>query len=315
MDILITASAGNLGSLLVRSLLSTAHHLRLMVHKKPLPDDISSHPGIEVVHADLGKPTTLRNVCYNIDCIVHFAGVLFAPHPENFLPYTNIKYFMNLVDTALESGVQKIILISFPHVEGETSPQRPATGQLNGHPRSVHARTRLLAEKYMFDACAGTSTIAVSLRPGMIYGRGVKMIEAGRWLLHHRLLPVWNKPTYIHLISLPDFNRAVITAIEGENVVGIYNLGDDMPLTLQEFIERVARHWNYPPPWRAPCIAFYLAGWAVEFIAEILELPAPITRDFIHIGMASYCINTGRMKTELLSELEYPTINEGIELL
>jgi len=314
LRILITGAAGNLGSSLARHLLAGPHELRLLIHRKALPSDIEALPNASVARADLGDPQTLASPCEGIDCIVHFAGILFAPRPEVFLPKTNVEYVRNLVGTALRE-VRKFILISFPHVEGESSPAAPATGRPAGNPGSVHARTRLEAEQYLFRACQGTPMIAVSLRPGMIYGRGVLMIEAGRWLMRHRLMGVWRKPTWIHLLALPDFLRCTAAAIDGGDISGIYNLGDDQPLTLQEFLDAVAAHWGYPRPWRAPAWSFYAAAWGCETFATVFGTASPLTRDFIKIGMASYVCDPSRMKRELLPKLSFPTLKDGLALL
>ena len=77
-------------------------------------------------------------------------------------------------------------------------------------------------------------------RPGMIYARGILMPDAARWLSRRRLLAVWKNPTWIHLLSLPDFLAATQATIENPDATGIYNLGDDGPLTLQEFLDRAA---------------------------------------------------------------------------
>jgi hypothetical protein len=60
---------------------------------------------------------------------------------------------------------------------------------------------------------------------------------------------------------------------------------------------------------------FPLAGGLTEVGAAILNKPAPLTRDFIRIGMASYVSNTDRMKAELLPELAYPNLQSGLHLL
>ena len=254
-----------------------------------------------------------------MDCIVHFAGVLFAPFPERFLPTTNLQYVENLVKVALDSGVKKFILVSFPHVEGESTPQRLAAGRLPGEitvqPGSVHAQTRLAAERHLFQQAQGRELVPVALRPGMIYGRGVLMIEAGRWLMAHRLFGVWRQPTWIHLLALPDFLSCTVAAIEGPQVAGVYNLGDDEPTTLQAFADTAAEYWGYPRPWRAPRGLFPLAGGATELAAWLFHKPAPLTRDFIKIGMASYVGDTSRMKAELLPQLAYPNLQAGLELL
>ena len=315
MRVLITGAAGNLGSNLARHLLGGPHQLRLLIHRQALPWDVSAFPNASVWRANLGDPGTLSGLCQDIDAIVHFAGVLFAPRPEKFLPKTNLGYVQNLVAAALAAGVQKFILISFPHVEGESTPERPAKGRLEGSPASVHARTRLAAEKHLFEACRGKGMVPVSLRAGMIYGRGVLMIEAARWLLRHSALAVWRQPTWIHLLALPDFLSCVQSAIEGENISGIYNLGDDEPLTLQEFLDTVAAHWGFRKPWRCPQWSFSAAAWCSEAFATLFRTAAPLTRDFIKIGMASYVVDTARMKKELLPQLAYPRLRDGLALL
>ncbi len=315
MRILITGAAGNLGSHLARSLLDSPHELRLLIHRKQLPFDVAAFPNASVFQADLGNPQTLPGLCGGIDCIVHFAGLLFAPRPEKFLPKTNVEYVQNLVAAALPAGVRKFILISFPHVEGESSPGEPAWGRLEGNPTSVHAKTRLVAERRLFEACAGRDMVPISLRAGMIYARGVKMMDAARWLLQRHLLGVWREPTWTHLLALPDFLRCVWLAIEEPNISGIYNLGDDQPLTLQEFLDTVATHWGFVRPWRAPQWCFYAAASCCEALATIFGTASPLTRDFIRIGMASSVMVTSRMKKELLPQLAFPRLQDGLTLL
>jgi nucleoside-diphosphate-sugar epimerase len=316
VNILITGAAGNLGSHLTRHLLASPHRLTLLEHLRPVAADIARAPNVSVVRADLDDPSSLTAPCRGVDCIVHFAGVLFAPTPERFLPRTNFGYVRNLTAAALEAGVGKFILVSFPHVEGESTPEAPARGLPKSRPpTSVHARTRLAAERHLFSASAGTPMAPVALRAGMIYARGVLMIDAARWLMRRRLLGVWRRPTWIHLLALPDFLTATAAAIEGGAITGIFNLGDDLPLTLQEFLDTLAAHWGYPRPWHAPAWTFYAAGAISEAVATVLRTPSPLTRDFIRIGMTSYVMDTTRMKQELLPMLAYPRLGEGIPLL
>lgn len=315
MKILITGPAGNLGSFLSRHLLASPHELNLLIHHRPMPFDVGRYPNARVFRGDIGRPETLDEPLRGVDAVVHFAGVLFKPRPEKFLPVTNVRYVQNVVDAALAAGVGKIILVSFPHVEGESSPERPARGTLAGNAASVHARTRLAAEKYLFAACEGKVAVPVVLRPGMIYGRGVLMIEAARWLSKRRLLAVWPEPTWVHLLALPDFLAAVAAAIEKPDAAGIYNLGDDGLLTLQEFLDAAADHWGYARPRRLPRWTFYVAASAVELFASAFGTRAPLTRDFVKIGMASYYGDTSRMKAELIPALQYPTLEEGLVLL
>ena len=315
MRVLITGAAGNLGSFLARHLNRSPYQLRLLVHRTPLPEDLARSPRVEPVSADLAQPDSLAEVCRDVDTIVHFAGVLFAPRPERFLPTTNTTYVEHLVDAALTAKVRRFVLVSFPHVEGPTTPGRPATGAMDARPISVHAQTRLAAEKTLFERSRGKRMRAVALRSGLIYGRGVKMIEAGRRLMRRRLLPVWPEPTWIHLLALPDFLRAAEASLRPTTRAGVFLLGDELPMTLQTFLDALAWHWGYPRPMRLPRALFPLAGALTEVAATVLRTTSPLTRDFIRIGMVPHVVDPTRMRRELLPRLQYPTLKAGLEIL
>jgi nucleoside-diphosphate-sugar epimerase len=179
----------------------------------------------------------------------------------------------------------------------------------------VHAQTRLAEERLLVERTRGTGTSPVILRLGMVYGRGILMIEAARWLARRRLLGVWREPTWIQLISTEDFLHATEAAAVKPGIEGIYHVGDEQPVTLQGFLDDCCRLWDYPRPRRQPLWTIYSAAWLVELFALIFRTPAPLTRDFITIGRASYWGDTARMRRDLLPELTYPILSIGLETL
>ena len=315
VNILIVGASGNLGSLLTKHLLSSPHHLRLLTHRRTLPFDLPAGANAVVVQGDLNQPASLPRVCENVDCIVYLAGVLFQPHPERFLHRTNTIYVQNIVDAALTAGVRKFILISFPHVEENTTPDYPAKGVLDAEPKSIHARTRLQAEKNLFRACETKNMTPIVLRPGVIYGKDVKLVDAARWLMRRRLMAIWLKPTWVHLLTLADFLNIIQIAIEKANLFGIYNLCDDQPMLLQEFLDRLADHWQYPKPIRLPESAFFASAYLCEAFAALFRTATPLNRDIVQMGMTSVVADTSRMKQEIVAELNYPTLEQGMALI
>jgi len=309
--ILITGAAGNLGGLLANFLQD--RDLHLLIHKKDVGENLKNHPNIKIFKVDLAQKETLYPAMKGVNTVVHFAGVLFKARPDKFLPVTNTLYFNNLLDAAIEQRVQRIILISFPHVEGETTPQNPATGRLDGNPVSVHAITRLQEEKDLFRRCSEAGIEAVSLRVGMVYGKGILMIDTAEWFGKHYLLGIWKKPTYIHLISKDDFLSATTAAIDKENVNGIYHIGDEGVQTLQEFLDRVARYKGYHKPWRMPNWLIMTAAQGFELFSALFNTRSPLTKDFVTIGQVSYYGDTKRMRNDLLPELKYKTFEDGFK--
>ncbi len=314
MKILVAGAAGNLGSRFARHLLGEGHDVRLLVHRTLPPKELTSHARAEVCPGDLDSSQGLDDACRGCDAIVYSAGRLFAPRPEEFLHVTNVEYVRNLAVAARAAGVRRFVLMSFPHVEGETTPDRPARGLRDATPSSVHARTRLEAEHCLFDACASSEMTPVVLRVGAVYGPGILMLEAARKLMRWRLMAVWRRPTWLHLIALPDLLSGIQAAVEKQGVEGIYPLCDDRPITLQDFLDRMARELGYPRPRRLPAWCFVAAGAGTELYAAVTGSIAPLTRDFIRIGMSSSVADTSR-RTELVPRLAFPTLEDGISLL
>lgn len=207
-----------------------------------------------------------------------------------------------------------MILISFPHVEGESTPENPSRGSLGGTPGSVHAQTRLEEEKLLFEYASKHGFEPVSLRVGMVYGKGILMIDAAQWFARHRLLGIWGKPTWIHLISAPDFLKATNAAILKPGINGIYHIGDEGVQTLQEFLDTITVRSGGRKPWRMPVWMIMTAARGFEIFSRVFRTRSPLTRDFIRIGMASYYGDTSRMREQLLPELKYSTYREGMDL-
>ena len=192
---------------------------------------------------------------------------------------------------------------------------QPATGRLDRQPISVHARTRLEEERLLLERTEDTATIRVVLRLGMIYGRGILMIEAARWLARRRLLCVWREPTIFQLLSTADFLRATEAAIFKPGIRGIYHVGDDQPVTLQKFLDEACRVWGYRRPIRMPFAMIYTAACLCEWFARIAGTPSPLTRDFVRLGRVSHCGDTRRARKELIPELVHPTLETGVSTL
>ena len=313
--ILITGAAGNLGGLLAHHLVSGGHALRLMYHRRPLPADLAAAPGVQSIRADLADVRTLPPALEGVSVVVHFAGILFAPRPERFLPETNTRWFSNVLTAALDAGVERVILISFPHVEGPTSVEHPATGRLDRNPISVHARTRLQEERVLLEWTEKTATTPVVLRLGMVYGRGILMIDTARWLAQRHLLGVWREPTLMQLLSTADYLRAVEAAILKPGAQGIYHVGDERPITLQQFLDDACRVWGCSPPIRLPFWSIYATAWLCEAFALVARTRALLTRDFVRLGRVSHWGDTRRAREELIPELRYPTLESGLSTL
>jgi nucleoside-diphosphate-sugar epimerase len=307
----ITGAAGNLGGLSAKYLINNSDCLlNLMMHKKEVLPELRQNERVKVFQCDLNRKESLSECLEEVDIVIHYAGVLFAANPEKFLATTNTKYFENLVCAAKEKGVSKIILISFPHVEGPTYIDKPSTNRLDKTPVSYHAKTRLEEERILLREYPD----GIILRVGMVYGSEILMPRVAKWLAKRWLLGVWKKDTWIHLISIDDYLEALKSAVLKDGITGTYNIGDDGKQTLQEYLDYACEVWNCKKPWRMPEWVIYSAAGIFEAASVLLKIKSPLTKDFIDIGKVSYYGDTSRMKTDLLPELKYPTMRDGFEI-
>jgi nucleoside-diphosphate-sugar epimerase len=116
-------------------------------------------------------------------------------------------------------------------------------------------------------------------------------------------------------LALPDFLRSVEIAIERDTLSGIYNLCDDYPTTLQEFLDALAAHWGYHKPRRLPEFCFHGVAGFCEILATIFHTRTPLTRDMIHMAMTSVVADTSRKKHEIRQDLLYPSFRTGLSIL
>ncbi|HSP06956.1 MAG TPA: NAD-dependent epimerase/dehydratase family protein [Acidobacteriota bacterium] len=313
MRIAIAGASGNLGLFLSRFLSELPHELVLFTHRRKLPQDLVSKKNVIVRRIDLGDRAGLRGCCEGVDCAASMAGVLFQGAPENFLPITNTEYVANLALEAASAGVKKFLLLSFPHVEGETFPDTPAPGLLPAeNPEAIHARTRLEGERRLIAVSQSSDMKYLILRAGVVYGKGVKLIESARRMMHWRCLAIWRKPTWIHLLHVRDLLEIIRLGIETPGMDGILNVADDHPLLLQDFLDTLAAQWGYRKPIRLPAPFFFAAAHGLDLFSRVSGRAIPLNPDILKMGMTSSVADVSRLKHELGYTLKYPTLNEGL---
>lgn len=73
--------------------------------------------------------------------------------------------------------------------------------------------------------------------------------------------------------------------------------------------------WHCRRPFRTPVWTIYVVASLCELFAAISGKPSPLTRDFIAIGRVSHWGDTKRARQELIPELKYRTLENGLSTL
>jgi len=299
MRIFITGATGAIGQRLLPQLKERGHQLVASVRSAGRLDRLRAL-GVESVILDLLDPNAVHlAVCAaRADAIIHEAtalgGVTDLKHFDRSFALTNqlrTRATDNLIAAARASGVRKVVAQSYtgwPYGRGGGQ-IKTEDDPLDPYP-VPSMRESLEAIKHLEHAVVGAGGIA--LRYGAFYGAPDDPMLA---LVRKRMFPiigdgggVWS---WLHL---EDAAAAAVLAVE-RGGSGVYNIADDDPAPVREWLPALAAVIGAPPPRRIPrFLARLIAGEAV--VSMMTEVRG---------------VSSAKAKRELGWTLRYPTWRRG----
>ena len=160
LRVLVTGSAGRIGSAAVAELRRRGHRVRGF-------DRVSS-PGVsEEVIGDLGDPDAVHRAMRGIECLVHLAATPDDDDVLRELVPNNIVGLYHVMEAARAAGVRRLILAS----SGQVNSGQQVDGPLPIHatdavtPRYWYAATKMFLESigYSYSTVHGMSVIVARL--------------------------------------------------------------------------------------------------------------------------------------------------------
>ena len=113
--ILVSGATGHLGNVLVRKLVSKGENVRALI----LPGETTHHlpeTGVEIVEGDVLNQDSLKKAMNDVKTVYHLAGVISTVSGnEAIMERVNVEGTRNVVASALESGVERLIHTSSVH--------------------------------------------------------------------------------------------------------------------------------------------------------------------------------------------------------
>jgi nucleoside-diphosphate-sugar epimerase len=265
MRILVAGASGAIGRRLVPMLVERGHEVvgtTRTASKQALVSELGAVPLV----LDALDPAQVRAGVIEAkpDVIVHqLTAIGDKPDLKHFDAYfadTNrlrTEGTDNLLAAARLAGVRRFV------AQGYTGWTNPRTGGpvkteqdgLDPNP-TVHSRQTVNAMRHLEAAVLSAEPIeGVVLRYGNLYGPGNALGAGGALLtmVHKRQLPVvgggggiWS---HIHV---DDAARATVLATELDDVTGVYDIVDDDPAPVREWLPYLARVIGARPPLRLP---------------------------------------------------------------
>jgi nucleoside-diphosphate-sugar epimerase len=177
----------------------------------------------------------------------------------------------NLVDAALAAGARRFVAqsVAFAYAPGSGTPKTEEDALYFDAPREFRGRVEAIRElERLVLETPGLEGIV--LRYGYLYGPGTAWADGGHMasLVRKRRLPIVGRGTGVwSFVHVGDAAAATVAAVE-RGRAGVYNVVDDEPAPVAEWLPVYAGTLNARRPFRVPAIVARLG--AGKYGAEMM---------------------------------------------
>ncbi len=232
MKILITGVHGFVGSNLVRNL-----HCEHEIYGLDIVTPFKAGVVQTLLWDDLDKVP-------EVDALIHLAGMA---HDTKNQTQTEVYFKVNtglterIYDWFLKSSAKKFIFFSSVKAAADSVEVSPLTEDIVPKPVGPYGESKIKAEDYIQKRWSAPGKTTVILRPCMIHGPGNKGNLNLLYSVVKKGIP-WPLGSFDNLRSFTSIGnlQEVISRILATNIpTGIYNMGDDRPLSTNELIRLI----------------------------------------------------------------------------
>lgn len=318
MEILITGGNGFAGRHLISALLKRGERLRVLV--SPLGDSTwLEQRGVTVFRGDVRTADAVLAAMRGVEAVFHLVAETKVWGPMRDSYAVNVTGTENVCRAALKAGVGRLVHLStftvYKMMIGRPVTEEDALEPLN-EPYSI---TKAESDQLVQDMVRKEHLPAVILRPGPLlgpgdgrsFGRLADRLRAGKGII------VGSGNNAVPLTYITDVVQALLLALDSKLAIGeAYNVGNDEPLTQQEYLSAIAQDIGVAPPHiHVPYSSLYAAAYAFERISTLsgYRIPPVVTRHGVKILGGDNRISIAKARRDL-SYVPQVSVREGVRL-
>jgi dihydroflavonol-4-reductase len=293
----VTGANGFIGRNLVKALLREGHEVLSIIRREEKAPMLQS-VGSEVEVLELFQEHRLASALKGVETLFHLANVMvFATRRQQWR--TNVLNMRRVLRAARKAGVEGLVYTSSVAVYGDTGDEW-ATEDTPRRPTTYYGMTKLWAENIIAEEAGDLSWTV--LRPGLVYGPGSS-------LLYHTIkrgpVILGSGSNWLPLVHVVDVSAALMEAAKRAMPKRTFNVVDDRPMRLSEFLGVIAREAGVGLR-RGSYQGGLLLGVFAEAIANVRGGVPKLTRDVLRLYGTSIRVSNGRIKEKLGFRFTFP---------
>ena len=299
--VLLTGGTGFLGSYLLRYLVRAGYRVRALRRPGSPPDlvrDVADR--VEWFDADVTDIVALEDAFVGVTHVCHCAALVsFHPRDIDRLMQVNVEGTANLVNLALEHGVQKFVHASSIASIGRAK-ERPHLDEssmwISGKGNSQYAISKYLGEQEVWRAHAEGLPVAI-VNPAIILGSGFWDVGSARFFRQVdaglKFWPVGRSG----FVDVRDVARFMLLLLDSD-VSGERFILNAQNTPYREFFRLIADALGVkPPPIKVTPLLAEIA-WRVEWLKEKLLGADPIvTRESARSSVSQFYYDNAKSRS------------------
>jgi len=317
MKIFITGATGFIGRHVAKRLAQTEHQMRCLVRETSDVNELKKL-GATLVTGDVVDKSSVLEGMKGCDAVLNVAGLYSFWEPKRqVFAEVNITGARNVMECALETGVDKVVHVSTAGVYGKPAEQ-PFTEESHVGPDRFceYFRTKYEGDLIAWNLYQTKGLPLVMVYPGAVLGSGDPK-ASGQYIgnLIHRRLPATvfeGRPfTFVHV---RDVAEIIVRAAEKENNIGEKYLAGNHRMTWGQGNEMISEISGVAlPKLSLPGPLVMMNAALLTLIANIIKKPPlwGMATDQMRVMRAGYVFDGSKAEKEL--GITYTPIRVALE--
>ncbi len=310
--ILVTGGAGLVGKALIEQLLAQGKEIRAIYNNTPLANFNTNL--LQQVHCSILDVVGLEEAMQDIQQVYHCAGLVsFNASKKNELYKINVEGTANVVNTALNTSVKKLVHVSSVAALGRIRENELINESMNWTPEtsnSYYGQSKYMGELEVWRA-VGEGLDAVIVNPVIVLGAGSwKSGSSQIFKTVYDEFP-WYAEGVTGFADVRDVARSMIALMES-NISSERFIISAENKSYKEIFDSIAMAFNKKKPHKKVTPLLAKMVWRIEAVKSLLNGKEPlVTKETAKTALAKVYYDNSKLK-RFLPGFAYTPIEETI---